>query len=186
MKLLVRLHKDLTEGQKAVGIPDDWPAEVSEVDDSTPDPLDGRLVMTTAEFEAYKASKFALYNAWLEVDQIPLAKQAKFDAIDARTVELINQGFAYGPKRFSLSAQAQTTYTGLYAIRDEPILTFPVTINTLDDSGYQQLADGAAIRVFYLTAVGTYRAHLDSGTALKDQVRAAATLAAVEAIQDIR
>jgi hypothetical protein len=38
----------------------------------------------------------------------------------------------------------------------------------------------------YLTALTTKKAHLDSGTALKDQIRAAADTSAVNAIIDNR
>lgn len=185
--LLVRLQKDILAGQKPPGIPDAWPAEVEEVADGTPDPKDGRLVMATAaDLEVYKLSQQGTYDAWRAGVDLPALKQAKFDAIDDRTEALIAEGFVYTGKRHSLSQNAQTTYTGLYAVRAEAALIYPVKVNTIDDADFSQLANAAEVQIFYLTAVGTYRAHLDSGTALKDTVRAATTAAAVAAVIDVR
>lgn len=184
MKLFVRLYGDMPSN--LANLPNAWPAEVQAVDDSTPNPTDGRLVMTEVEFNAYKLSVKNEYDTWLEQSKLPQFKEDKLKAIDARTVELINLGFIYAGKQFSLSERAQNTWTGLYTIRNEPVLTYPVKINLLDDSGTHQLANATEVQAFYLTAVGTYRARLDSGTALKDQVRVAATTADIEAIQDPR
>lgn len=184
MKLLVRLYADVASNLS--GVPGEWPAEVQAVDDSMPDPGDGRLVMTPEEFDEYRLSVKSLYDAWSEQTKLPGAKEAKLKAIDTRTVELINQGFTYAGKVFSLSERAQNTWTGLYTVRNEPVLTYPVKINLLDDSGTHDLVNAADVQGFYLTAVGTYRARLDSGTGLKDQVRAATTLAGIEAVQDNR
>lgn len=186
MKLLVRFQKDLPAGHKPAGIPDAWPAEVREVDDETTVP-NGWMAMTDAsELEAYKASIQEAYDAWRDVVDLPTLKEEKFAAIDKRTGELIEAGFLFGGKRHSLSQKAQTTYTGLYAVRAEPLLSYPVKVNTLDDSGSTLLGSAADVQAFYLTAVGTYRAYLDAGTALKDAVRAATTVAEVAAIADGR
>lgn len=184
--LLVRLQKDLPAG-KTPGLPDSWPAEVEEVPDGTPDPKDGRLMMKdAAELEAYKLSLKDAYDTWKESVDLPAAKEAKFNAIDKRTEELIRAGFTYGGKTFSLSTNAQNTFTGLYAVRAEVVFQYPVRVNTINDLDYLELADADDVRDFYLTAVGTYRAHLDGGTALKDAVRDATTIAEVEAVKDGR
>ncbi len=185
--LFVRLQKDLPTSGKPSGIPDDWPAEVEEVKDGTADPKDGRLVMKdAAELASYKASLQDAYDAWYDGASLPLYKERKFVSIDKRTGELIAAGFTFAGKQFSLSTNAQNTFTGLYAIRDEPALSFPVKVNTLDDDGFVELTEPDDVRQFYLTAVSTYRAHLDAGTALKDAVRAATTSAELDAIKDPR
>lgn len=187
MALLVRLHSGLPAAQQIPGFPVDWPAEVQEVPDGTPDPGDGRLLLAgPAELVSYQQARQASYDAWRAAAELPVVKEARFADIDRRTEELIRQGFSFAGKVFSLSANAQQTYTGLYAIRAEPLLQYPVKVNTLDNLDHLLLADAAAIVGFYLTAVGTYRARLDSGTALKDQVRAAADAAAVQAVIDSR
>lgn len=186
MKLLVRLYKDLPLAGRPQGIPGDWPAEVQEVEAAFKAP-DGWVEMDSqAALDGYKQLRQSDYDSWWATQQLPLVKEAKFDAIDARTRTLIEDGFTYGSQKFSLSQAAQTTYTGLYAIRDEPLLTYPVKVNTADDGGLAFLTSAAEVKAFYLTAVGTYRAHLDAGTALKDKVRAALTIEEVEAVVDSR
>lgn len=186
MKLLVLLHAGVPTGQKPSGIPDDWPAEVREVGDGEPVPSGWLQMADAAELSAYRASKQSGYDAWRSQVELPAARDAKFAAIDGRTSELIAQGFSYGGKVFSLSANAQQTYTGLYAVRNEVLVSYPVKVNTLDNLDNLLLTDAGAVTGFYLTAVGTYRARLDSGTALKDLVRVAVDLAAVAAVADTR
>ncbi len=113
-------------------------------------------------------------------------KAAKCAAIDSRTDELIAQGFTYSSKTFSLSDAAQNRIMGTHQVRDDAALTYPLKWNTIDDLDALELADSAAVHSFYLAALGTYRGHVDGGTSLKDQVRAATTHAAVEAITDSR
>lgn len=114
------------------------------------------------------------------------AKAAKFSAIDRRTGQLISAGFAFAGRQFSLSTEAQSRLMGLNQIREDPNVVYPVKWNTIDDAGTYILANATDVINFYLTAIGTYRYHLDKGTALKDQVRAAATVAEVDAVTDTR
>ncbi len=113
-------------------------------------------------------------------------KAEKCLAIDARTDALIAAGFVYSSKTFSLSDAAQNRLMGIHQVRDDAATTYPIRWNTLDDGDVLELADSAAVHSFYLQALGTYRAHVDGGTALKDQVRAAATIAEVDAVTDSR
>ncbi len=113
-------------------------------------------------------------------------KASKLLAIDTRTDALIAGGFVYSSKTFSLSLPAQVKMNGSHMVRDDPAFAYPVIWNTMDDNDTISLADSATLDAFYLTALGTVRGHLDSGTALKDQVRAAVTVAVVNAIVDNR
>lgn len=183
--LIVRLYQDVPADQKPAGIPDEWPAEVQVVDDGTAAPS-GFVAMTEAELATYTASKQSLYLAWRDAQDLPGAKEAKFASIDTKTTALIGDGFSFAGKVFSLSLSAQSTYGGLYMIREEPSLSFPVNVNTIDDLDVHPLANSEEIRSFYLSAVATYRAHLDDGTALKDLVRSALTTAEVAAVMDNR
>lgn len=117
-------------------------------------------------------------------DVLASAKQDKFRLIDQRTGKLIAGGVVYQGRVFSLSVNAQATLLGAYSYRTS--LVYPLTWNTLDDMGTMELADVAAVEAFFAAAVEDYRAHLDSGTALKNQVRGATTLAGVLAIVDPR
>lgn len=120
---------------------------------------------------------------------LAVVKHSKSNEIDARTAQLIEVGFEFPPssgKIFSLSKEFQLMLTGLNQERTAPEVTYPVDWNTKDDSDKLSLVDADMVRSFYMTAVGTVRAHRDSGTALKDQVRAATTIAEVEAVEDTR
>lgn len=114
------------------------------------------------------------------------AKKAKLEAIDARTDELIAGGFVYASRLFSMSMPAQIRMIGISQVKGNPAVTYPIAWNTKDDSDVYQVANANDLEGMYLTALGTYRAHVDAGTALKDQVRAATTVSEVDAIVDTR
>ena len=118
-----------------------------------------------------------------------LAKQAKITAIDQRTKALIDEGFEFPPTSgqvFSLSASAQAVLLALEAARGDPLFAYPVIYNTKDESAIIQFDDSDGIHAFFVAAIGICRGHLDSGTALKNEVRAANTVAEVNTIVDPR
>jgi len=126
------------------------------------------------------------YTAYEQLDGV---KAVRFAEIDARTDELIELGFEYPPEsgqHFSLSSPAQMKLLAADAQRDDPLFTYPVTWNSLSDTGSISLPDSATLHGFVLTAVGTVRAILDSGTTIKDAVRAASTKVALDAVVDPR
>lgn len=133
--------------------------------------------------EATLAALAASYNGLVGL------QEAKNHEIDERTTDLINQGFQYPPTTgwiFSLSQTAQTNLLGLESAADNPAFVYPVNWNSIDDENVYSIADAATAHAFYLTALGTIRSWKDSGTALKDEVRAATTPAEVAAVQDNR
>lgn len=111
-------------------------------------------------------------------------KKLKFDEIDERTSELIDLGFVYNTKTFSLSNNAQLNLLGIDIKRNDGIL--PITFNTIDDLSEETLTTAEQVDAFFMTALGSKKAHLDSGTALKLQVRNAADKDAIDAIVDAR
>lgn len=113
-------------------------------------------------------------------------KSQKSEEIDSRTGELISLGYTYQTKQFSLSANAQTNILALFATKDHPAIIYPIEYNTIDDADTYFVANAADLEAMYLTALGTKKASVDSGTFLKDQVRAATTNAEVEAVIDNR
>ena len=113
-------------------------------------------------------------------------KAKKYVEIDTRTEELISFGYTYQEKQFSLSANAQTNILALFSTRNEPEFSYPVRYNTIDDTDYYDITDATDLKNMYLTALATKKGHVDSGTALKDQVRAATTEEEIEAITDNR
>jgi len=117
------------------------------------------------------------------------AKAEKIKTIDANTGALIGKGFEFPAASgimYSLSDAAQRTLIAADQQRSDPTFTYPVIWNSKDDLSEISLADATELHNFVLTAVGTTRAWLDSGTGLKSQVRAATTVAEVEAIVDNR
>lgn len=118
--------------------------------------------------------------------KLPLAKKNKISEIDTRTSELIASGFSFAGQQFSLAQTSQLNLLGMDLAKDDPAITYPIYYNTLSDDGSVALNNATDIHNFYLTALGTKRAYLDSGTGLKDAVRAAITVAEVDAVVDNR
>jgi len=144
-------------------------------------------VVTDVELDAgQEATLDALAASY---DGIVPLQEAKNAEIDRNTGDLIAQGFQFPPSTgliFSLSATAQTNLLGLESARLDPAFIYPVEWNSIDDEAVYSIPDAATAHSFYLTALGTIRAWKDSGTALKDQVRAATTPAEVAAVVDNR
>ena len=116
-------------------------------------------------------------------------KRLKINSIDRRTGELIALGFEFPASSgniFSLSASAQTNILALDNTRDDPAMVYPINYNTIDDKDVYQVIDSATLHNMYLTALSVKKGHLDSGTSLKDLVRAATTETEVDAVVDNR
>lgn len=113
-------------------------------------------------------------------------KNIKYRNIDNRTNELISRGFNYAGKMFSLSLPAQIRLLGINQVRNDPNLIYPIRWNTMHDNDYYEIANPEDFHLFYMKSLATYRAHVDAGTALKDQVREATSKAEVDAIIDNR
>ena len=125
-------------------------------------------------------------SEWELVDDLAVAKVIKNREIDVRTRELIDMGFTYDGHQFSLSTQAQQNIVGLKTPIDLGWVTFPHKCSTIDDTIEYELPDAAAYYAWYGTAVGTIKAHYDSGRALKIVVEACSTIAEVDAVEDSR
>jgi hypothetical protein len=119
-------------------------------------------------------------------ESLEAMKQAKIRQIDDHTDALIAAGFTFAGKQFSLSLFSQNKIIGTHQIKDDAALVYPIRWNTLDDEDAIEVVDATMLDGFYKTALGTLRARLDSGTTLKDQVRAATTIADVVGVVDDR
>lgn len=118
--------------------------------------------------------------------QLDIAKGNKTAAIDARTREIISEGFIYDCAEFSLSVQAQQNIVGLKVPIDMGWITFPHKVSTMDDNVEYELADATAYYNWYAAATTAIKTPYDSGRALKVQVMACTTVAEVDAIEDTR
>jgi len=120
-----------------------------------------------------------------EVDLLPHKKADKIAAIDAKTRELISQGFTHAGKVFSLSASAQTNWLGVkngYAAG----LVYPYKWATKDDTEHYAFADEAEMITAADAAAATKTGHLNSGRDLKTAAIDAATIAALDLVVDNR
>lgn len=192
----LRLFSSVPDGSKPPGIHPDWPVTHFPVPDGDLPPMDGLLgPLTDEEFAQYLEDERPAYDAanaanaaaqlvWYETPLIPGAKTARFTLIDEKTVEVINRGFEFESKTFSLSLSAQMKILGAYSAA--AIITYPIIWNTIDDLDIHQLDDATVLGEFYEASVNAVRAALDAGTALKDQIRNATTLAEIAAVEDTR
>ena len=113
-------------------------------------------------------------------------KDVRFKEIDATTFERISLGFSYNNLVFSLSQNAQINILGMDEVRNDPAMSYPIEYSTIDDLGHYSVVDATDLHTMYLTALGTKKAWVDSGTTLKDAVRAATTDSEVQSIIDNR
>ena len=123
------------------------------------------------------------------VEGVNAHKKQRIAEVDARSGELIGNGFEFPPGSgmcFSLSENSQRMLLGTHASRDDPQLTYPLGWNTKDDEDIYEVPDSATLHNFYLVAFGTIRAYRDSGTAIKNQIRAATTHAEIDVAVDER
>jgi len=112
------------------------------------------------------------------------ARAAKFSDIDANTEQLILGGFAFKAQQFALTLEARTELVELATVKAS--VGYPVTMNTIDNTGALALADELGLVAFVDSGIAQVRAWIDSGTQLKGQVRAATTIAEVDAVKDNR
>ena len=121
---------------------------------------------------------------WIKdtIDCLDLAEYKTYrnEQINERTGELIALGYSYAGLTFPLSDHAQTNLLGIYSTKE--LLTYPIEWNNLDDTAVYNITDATDVSNIFLTALGTKKASLDSGTHLKQQIEAAIDYVAVQAI----
>lgn len=107
----------------------------------------------------------------------------KCAAIDARTQQIVAGGFAFGGAQFNLATTDQLNLTALFSFSAN--LTFPVGFTTTNNGAFS-IPDAATLRQMAGTALSAIRSAVDAGRALKVQVLAATSTAAVDAVVDSR
>lgn len=127
-------------------------------------------------------------NEKKDVDNAMLAdiKHAKCLAVDLRSNELIEQGFTHNGKLFSLSAPAQRNWMALMDTHNAGLLAFPLSVSVKADDEEYVIQDAAEFLAFWGAAMGTGKAHIDAGRAIKLAIAAAADIDALNAIVDER
>jgi hypothetical protein len=145
-----------------------------------------RTNVATGDFQADDLSGWWLKDTHIECLDLLGYKHYRIDKINLRTAELITGGYTWASKQFPLSTNGQINLLGLVNAAQLGILTFPIDLNTLNDEDRHPIADVTEVYNIFGTALGTKKAYLDSGTALKDSIMAAVDEAAVQAIIDNR
>lgn len=126
-------------------------------------------------------SQVDLDDKWLDY-----LKFERCNEIDAKSGDLIvNNGHAYNAKTFSLKQTAQINILGIDS-RKDMVGLLPLTMNTMDNTDTEVLSTVSDVDDFFLSALVAKKGILDSGTALKDQIRAAITEAEVDLVVDNR
>ena len=115
---------------------------------------------------------------------LPKRKRKKMREIDRRTNQLIGDGFVHSTFTFSLSRPAQHSLTQMHSTRGD--LVYPKTLSSKNNLNAITIAGAPAMKTFCEAGLGTVQGHRDTGNVLKDQVRAATTVAEVDAVVDNR
>jgi hypothetical protein len=143
-------------------------------------------MFNTEPTEAEKTQILNYYDNIEEVDWLEAYKLQIFEEINERTAELIEGGYSYSGFNFSLSDRAQTNILALYSTKDDPVLSYPIKFNTIDDLNTFDAVNASEIANMYYSALATKKGYLDSGTVLKEQIRNATTQTEVDSISDNR
>jgi hypothetical protein len=128
-----------------------------------------------------QVSQSDLDDKWIEY-----LKEERYYQVDDRTDELIELGYSYAGKQFSLSASAKTNILAIHSNRSDPALIYPIEYNTINDLDNFFIPNLTVLHEMFLAAFGTTKAHLDSGSALKDLIRVATTEQEINLIIDNR
>ena len=131
----------------------------------------------------WDGSTFSPPQSTLTLDE---ARELRFGQIDARTNEIFATGFEFPGSgiRLSLSLGAQSRMIGLMMVRDQA--TYPIRWNALDDASFVDLLGPNDVIALFGSGAAALRSYVDGGTAIKNEIRAATTVAAVMAVVDPR
>ena len=144
------------------------------------------LQFKTEPTEIRKSQIIKYYKEIEEADWLDAHKLQKLEIINSKTAEMIEAGYTYNGLQFSLSDRAQTNILALYSTKDDPILSYPIKFNTIDDLNTFNAVNASEIANMYYSALATKKGYLDSGTILKEQIRNATTQTEVDSISDNR
>lgn len=135
-----------------------------------------QLIITDVEQSALDAAIAAYDDTTSQLDQ---ARQYKYKIIDREVREAISQGFVFEGATFSLSDNAQRKLDSLHGAYQAGWLPLPRPISTKDNGTYELTADKAL--AFFQMALGAVDVHIQASYPRKAAVKAATTLAEVEA-----
>lgn len=129
----------------------------------------------------------SLLSHYIEVEVLKPLKIARAAEIDARTEELIGEGFVGSTsKRFKIDNCSMLQYNAMYLTRNTTSAVYPKVINVFTNDAVQNLPNVGAVEQFCEEMFLGYQGIIDSGVALKTQIIAATTKAEIDAIVDNR
>lgn len=120
-------------------------------------------------------------DGFVAAAQLAFAKEAKFDLVDDKTVELIEGGFIYSALWFCLILDHRSNYIGIQVFGG-----FPYNVQTLEHDDVLTLSDQAAFDLFIADGMTRFRYIKDGESDLIILIRDAVDIAAVNAIVDSR
>lgn len=147
----------------------------------------GRESPTHPHYHRFSGGSGSDIGDYSEITVLLPLKAAKAAEIDARTEELIAEGFvASNGKRFKIDDCSLFRYHVMYAIRNHAEAVYPVVVTTHDGMNAQTLSNNGMVASFTEEMFLGQQAILASGSALKQQLISASSLVEVEAVVDNR
>jgi len=113
-----------------------------------------------------------------------LTREQRIEQINARSQEILDQGFVFRGQWMSLSDRAQDQIRDATQNRDS--LSYPIPWGNADDTAYVLLVSPADVRSLYDAAARRKQETLIEGARLRARVLDAATVADWNAIVDTR
>lgn len=138
-------------------------------------------ILTPSEITALDQSHTDWDPAELEV-----LRKVRYAEFDKKTVDLVLEGFTWGGVLLPLDALSQERYTQAWNCRNEPAFTYPADFSGVINDTKVTCADADDVDDMYTQCVIKVRERNDSGESLKQQVRDATTVAAINAVVDNR
>ena len=125
----------------------------------------------------------------VQTTQLEINRAAKIQAIDRQSTRLMDEGFAYDGRIFSMSSLSQIKLLSLRTAAIAGVLIdpdhYPIAYACLDEHAYD-IANETALVAMFDAGFNTAKTILASGATLKDQCMDAADQAALDAIVDNR
>jgi hypothetical protein len=140
--------------------------------------------IATGDLQADNLSGWWIKDSIIKCLNLAEYKAFRTAEIDTRTAELITLGYVYQGITFPLSQNGQINLLGMITTKD--YLPYPISLNNIDDTAIYSITDATDLSNLYMTALGTKKAILDSGTALKTQINNAVDELEVSLIIDNR
>jgi hypothetical protein len=112
-------------------------------------------------------------------------KAQRIAEIDARSVELRNNGFVYNGNTYAMTQEDETAWKDLLLAAESGLVSYPVNVYDAEKTQHQ-LADLAEVKSFISAFISTREGFLEPGRVLKSSIQSAVTEAGLNVIVDNR